>query len=185
MVRIFNFTTFDTMSDMCFGKTFGLLESNEYSEWVNAVFQSVKMLPMIQVIEYYPALKFIYNLLEPKVLSDMKMNHFKHSANLVDERLTRGSDQPDIWNMVMSAESDGKGLTLDEMHSNAGLFMIAGTETTGKSERPRDLWMRTMTDLTCISHNPQWILLLLTHEPRHVEASYQRDTWLFCSRERH
>jgi cytochrome P450 len=138
MVRIFNFTTFDTMSDMCFGKTLGLLENNEYSPWVKAVFQSVKIIPFIQIIEYYPALKLLYNLLEPKALSDLKTNHFKHSADLVDERLARGSDQPDIWNLVTPTESSSDGLTLNEMHSNADFFMVAGTETLGKTGRPQE-----------------------------------------------
>lgn len=43
-------------------------------------------------------------------------------------------DQPDIWNLVLSAE-DGKNLTLNEMHSNADLFMLAGTDTTGETSK--------------------------------------------------
>lgn len=43
-------------------------------------------------------------------------------------------DQPDIWNLVLSAE-EGKNLSLNEMHSNADLFMLAGTDTTGKTSR--------------------------------------------------
>lgn len=43
-------------------------------------------------------------------------------------------EQPDIWNIVLTAE-DGKSLSLDEMHSNADLFMLAGTDTTGETSR--------------------------------------------------
>lgn len=43
-------------------------------------------------------------------------------------------DQPDIWNFVLSGE-DGKKLSLNEMHSNADLFMLAGTDTTGETSR--------------------------------------------------
>lgn len=40
-------------------------------------------------------------------------------------------DQPDIWNLVMSAKDSDNAPLLEEMHSNAELFMLAGSETTG------------------------------------------------------
>lgn len=43
-------------------------------------------------------------------------------------------DQPDIWNIVLAA-ADGKNISLHEMHSNADLFMLAGTDTTGETSR--------------------------------------------------
>lgn len=42
------------------------------------------------------------------------------------------SEKPDLWNLVESHGGDEK-LTLNEMHANAMIFMIAGTETTGES----------------------------------------------------
>lgn len=44
-------------------------------------------------------------------------------------------DQPDIWNLVLSAIQDDE-LTLNEMYSNADLFMVAGSETSGKQIFP-------------------------------------------------
>ncbi|KAH8646891.1 cytochrome P450 [Xylariales sp. PMI_506] len=128
MVKLFNCTTFDIMSHMCFGKSLGLLESEDYTPWVKDVFRSVKIIPLVQIIEYYPLLQMIFHFLEPQSLKDMKNAHFKHSSDLVDERLSRGSDQPDIWNLITTAK-DGGGLTLGEMHTNADFFMVAGTET--------------------------------------------------------
>lgn len=40
--------------------------------------------------------------------------------------------------MILSAEP-GNGLTLDEMHSNAEFFILAGSETTGKYNRNHSL----------------------------------------------
>ncbi|KAK2597583.1 hypothetical protein N8I77_012361 [Diaporthe amygdali] len=127
--EMLNFATFDIMGDLTFGQPLGLLESAEYSSWVKNVFDAVRVLPLIQVIEYYPLLSKIYAFLEPKKVNEMKTTHFKHSADRVDRRLEQKSDQPDIWNLVLSAK-DEKSLTLNEMHSNAELFMLAGTDTT-------------------------------------------------------
>lgn len=127
--QMLNFATFDIMGDLTFGQPLGLLQSSEYSSWVKNVFDAVRVLPLIQFIEYYPLLSKLYKYLEPKSLNKMKTTHFKHSADRVDKRLEKKSDQPDIWNIVLSAE-DGKNLSLNEMHSNADLFMLAGTDTT-------------------------------------------------------
>lgn len=48
-------------------------------------------------------------------------NNFRHTADRVDQRLTRASNDADILNLVLSTE-DIKGIPLDEMHSNANIF---------------------------------------------------------------
>ncbi|KAK8111684.1 isotrichodermin C-15 hydroxylase (cytochrome P-450 monooxygenase CYP65A1) [Apiospora kogelbergensis] len=56
-----------------------------------------------------------------------RMDLFNHTASRVDKRLEKGaSDKPDLWNLVVNSHA----LTRDDMHSNAIVFMMAGTETT-------------------------------------------------------
>lgn len=126
-----NCATYDTMGDLTFGKSLGLLENNEYSHWLKTIFGSLKVIPIFQTIEAYPVLNFLYTYLRPSWIVKMQEDHFKYTADLVDSRLAKGSTQPDIWNLVLNAEGS-KALTLGEMHSCAELFMIAGSETTGK-----------------------------------------------------
>lgn len=130
MGQLYQFATFDIMSDLTFGQPLGLLQNNKYSGWVEAVLNSIKVIPIAQFIQYYPLLNSLFNLFEPKSIKDMKYNHFKHSADLVDERLERGSDHPDIWNLVMSVQGDQE-LSIEEMYCHADVFMLAGSETTG------------------------------------------------------
>ncbi len=132
MAQMFNLTTFDIMGDLTFGQSLGMLENAEYTPWVASVFQSVKIIPFVQIIQFYPLLNALFNLLEPKSIREMKNTHFNFSADRVDMRLKKGSDQPDIWNLVTSAQ-EGRGLTLKEMHSNSEFLMLAGSETTGTS----------------------------------------------------
>ncbi|KAH6639994.1 cytochrome P450 [Truncatella angustata] len=130
MTRLYNFTSFDTMADLCFGHPLGLLIKNEFSPWVNSIFESLKMLPFVQMINYYRPLKAIFERFEPKSITEQRIAHCKHSEERVNHRLQEGSDQPDIWNLVMAAQESGEGLSLEEMHSNAEIFMLAGSETT-------------------------------------------------------
>jgi cytochrome P450 len=133
MLQLYNFATFDTMAELCFGHPLDLLENNEFSPWVAAIFGSIKMMPYTTMIGYYTILKEFFNRFEPKSIRKLRVEHCKHAEDRVNQRLHEGSDQPDIWNLVMVADGSEKGLTLKEMHSNAELFMIAGSETTGKS----------------------------------------------------
>ncbi|KAH8651059.1 cytochrome P450 [Xylariales sp. PMI_506] len=130
MVEMYQFTTFDIMGHLTFGQPLGLLAGNTYTKWVEAVFDSIKAIPIAQFIQYYSILDMAFKLVEPQFVKDLKYNHFKHSANRVDWRLQRGSEEPDIWNIVLSADSDQQ-LSLEEMHCHGDVFMLAGSETTG------------------------------------------------------
>ncbi|KAL2281926.1 hypothetical protein FJTKL_11200 [Diaporthe vaccinii] len=130
MVRMLNYMAFDIMAELCFGEPLGLLDKMEYSQWVASVFGAVKMLPFLQICEYYPLLGHLVHKLEPRWARKMRDTHFRHSADRVDSRLADGSDKPDIWNLLLSEDGKQHRLTLDEMHSNSETFMMAGTETT-------------------------------------------------------
>lgn len=130
MVEMYQFTTFDIMGHLTFGEPLGLLQSNTYSKWVEAVFKSIKVIPIAQIIQHYPILDFLFKAVEPDSIKKMKYDHFKHSADRVDRRLKEGSAEADIWSLVLNGEDD-KRLTLDEMHCHGDVFMLAGSETTG------------------------------------------------------
>ncbi|KAK7936137.1 hypothetical protein PG985_001632 [Apiospora marii] len=135
LVDLLNFTTFDIMGDLTFGQPLGLLDNIGYTPWVASSFKALRVLGIMQFIVYYPVVRTVFGWLEPKFVTDMKMEFFNHTKERVDQRLARGSQQPDIWNLVAPSEEDGKGevLTLNEMYANAELLMTAGTETTASS----------------------------------------------------
>ncbi|KXJ85148.1 benzoate 4-monooxygenase cytochrome P450 [Microdochium bolleyi] len=102
----------------------------DLSPWVASIFAMISLLPISLFMEYYPLLSSLLRRFEPKWLRDIRDEHFNHSVERVDQRLREGSDGPDIWNLVMNKTDSGEQLTLGEMHSNADVFMLAGTETT-------------------------------------------------------
>lgn len=129
MVSLLNFTTFDVMAELTFGEPLGLLENSEYTPWVQRIFDSVWVRSVLSFVAYYPLVNAIFKLVQPKALTDIGNAHFQHSVERVNKRLSRGSTQPDIWNLVLSANDQSK-MTLDEMHTNADFMMAAGSETT-------------------------------------------------------
>lgn len=132
MTQLLNFTTFDVMAELCFGENLGMLAKNEYSPWVRSIFQSLQMLSLVSIINYYPLLKAFFDRFEPKAINEQRVTHCRYAEERVNKRLQSGSENPDVWNLVLNAEATDKGLTIEEMHSNAELFMLAGSETTGR-----------------------------------------------------
>ncbi|TKA73419.1 hypothetical protein B0A49_03039 [Cryomyces minteri] len=131
VVKYYNFTTFDIMGDLTFGEPLNLLEGSEYNAWVSMIFAGVKASSMMRILRYFPLLDMFWKLMLPKSLEEKRIQHFQYSTDRVDRRLATSTDRPDIWTLVMNdQEKEGKGLSVKEMHSNASLFMIAGTETT-------------------------------------------------------
>jgi len=130
MVDMFNFTTFDVMGDLTFGEPLYMLENDQYSPWVTAIFGGLKALTVVGLLRFFPFLNALFEYFLPQSLKDQEKSLFQQSNDRVDRRLQKPSDRPDIWGLTMR---EGKGLTREEMQSNAPLFMIGGTETTAST----------------------------------------------------
>lgn len=131
MCKLWTCATFDIMGKLTFGEPLGMLSSGEFTPWVRAVFAWNKAIDLSRLTLEYPVLDWLAKRLTPASLVQMERMHHAHSADRVDRRLEQGSDEPDIWNLILSAEEKGNGgLDKKDMYINAGVFMIAGTETT-------------------------------------------------------
>jgi cytochrome P450 len=132
LVRYYNFTTFDVMGDLTFGEPLHMLDNAEYDPWVKIIFRSVKFATRISLLQFYPIVDRVFKALIPESFAkEQKFKHFNFSVQRVTKRLERGRDTEgvDLWDLVLR-QKEGEGLSRNEMDSNAGLFMIAGTETT-------------------------------------------------------
>ncbi|KAK3321913.1 cytochrome P450 [Apodospora peruviana] len=132
-VKLYNFTTFDIMGDLTFGESLSLLQTSSYSEWVKTVFASIRMVSMITFFKEYRWLGKIFALIEPPFSRRAGEKHLAHSVERVNHRLEkrdREDHQPDIWTLVLQQPEGDRLLTPAQMHANASIFMLAGTETT-------------------------------------------------------
>lgn len=166
MCSLYNFTTFDIMSDLTFSEPLHLLDNGAYSPWVQLIFDSIKKTLFLSIIRVHaPFLTTIINACIA-ILNPSQVEHAKHSATRVTKRLEKGinADGHDIWDLALSQEKKGKeGLTRKEMNLHAELFMTAGTETTAT----------LMSGMTVhLFKNPQ-VYKKLVEEIRGAFASYE------------
>jgi cytochrome P450 len=106
-----------------------MLQNSKYIPWVKIIFDSVIGATMLMAVSSLPVVSSLVNLLLGRFIVRARQAHFKYSADRVDRRLALRTARPDIWTQVLRQEGE-RALSLDDMHSNADMFMIAGTETT-------------------------------------------------------
>lgn len=121
--------SFDIMADLTFGESMGLLETQEYSPWLLGIFDGIFYACVSRAFQYFPTLWNVIQLLIPRSVHEAAEASFKHSADRVDKRLAMDTERPDIFGLVLKHETGSK-MPRHEMHANADLLMIAGTETT-------------------------------------------------------
>lgn len=134
VVDWYNFTTFDIMADLTFGEPLHQLDNSSYSTWVRAIFSTFKFVTLQQSVRAIPSLEALLLKFMPKSVEEKRTKHMEFASERVDKRLQMKTDRPDIWTHVLrfsnSAENKDRGLSMNEMYSNASSFMLAGTETT-------------------------------------------------------
>ncbi|KAL1598832.1 hypothetical protein SLS60_007974 [Paraconiothyrium brasiliense] len=132
MLKMYNFTTFDVMGDLTFGEPLQMLSNAKYDPWVTAIFAATKTGTRLSLMIHYPLVEKAFKALVPQsIMARKRHEHHKFAKERVTKRLEKGRehDGVDIWDLVLN-KSEEKGLSRPEMDNNAGLFMIAGTETT-------------------------------------------------------
>ncbi|KAH7063347.1 benzoate 4-monooxygenase cytochrome P450 [Macrophomina phaseolina] len=134
MVAMLNYTTFDIMADLTFGRSLGMIESASYVPWVQSIVGAIKFAGILAPVK--EAFPWLLPLLQRTFLRSMQEKRVAHGAFAVEHvnaRLARETTRPDIWTFVLrnSAQSAAKGgLDLAEMHTMGLALMAAGTETT-------------------------------------------------------
>lgn len=131
IVDLFNFCTFDVMADLTFGEPLLLMKRGDYIPWVHNLFAGLKFVVWGLVLLEIPVLGPLVKAVTAAPLKKKAQEHTKFAGALVDRRLkVKDHPKPDIWSFVLRHSGDeAKGLTAREMHANAAVFMVAGTET--------------------------------------------------------
>jgi cytochrome P450 len=121
--------SFDIMADLTFGESMGLLDTQEYSPWLQGIFDGIFYACISRAFQYFPTVWKIVQRFIPRSVHEAAEASVKHSADRVDKRLAMDGERPDIFGLVLKHETGCK-MPRPEMHANADLLMIAGTETT-------------------------------------------------------
>ena len=125
LVQWYNFTTFDIIGDLALGKPFGSLKSGETHFWISNILQGFRHLSKLIVINAYPISEAMLSCamwLAPKVSEGFRV-HREYSRVAMKERLARKAEKKDFMSYYI------KGLTFEDLNENAGLLILAGSET--------------------------------------------------------
>ncbi|PGG95903.1 hypothetical protein AJ79_09813 [Helicocarpus griseus UAMH5409] len=133
MVKWYNFTTFDIVSDLAFGESFSSLNNGEYHPWVASVFKNIRTFNVIRSFATYPGSKLIIGLLASAELRKSRKIHKDYSRTTVLKRLAKGTleERRDFLSYTLKhKDEDGQGMTEGEIIRTASTLIMAGSETT-------------------------------------------------------
>ncbi|KIW05052.1 uncharacterized protein PV09_04207 [Verruconis gallopava] len=132
----FNYFTFDTMGDLAFGESFGCLDRGEYQEWVDMLFMTIKDGTLIQFSRRVGGIGTWAQSILMRILGvgDAGTYHVHHTREKVLKRFKMQEiDHRDFIWYILRQKEKGFELTQDEIIANAGLFIVAGSETTANA----------------------------------------------------
>ncbi|KAJ5974338.1 hypothetical protein N7481_011548 [Penicillium waksmanii] len=133
-----NYTTFDITGDLMFGESFDCLKDTRLHPWIDLLANSIKALSVVGIAAQFPILKTILEALTPSKYTKQAEDHFNLTAEKVDRRLEANISRPDFISAILkNGLSEKKGPYCDgekimsraEIHSNAFILIIAGSET--------------------------------------------------------
>ncbi|KAJ5930554.1 hypothetical protein N7466_006047 [Penicillium verhagenii] len=144
-----NFTTFDIMGELMFAETFDCLNDSKLHPWISLVFASVKGITLVAVMNQFSLIWAASEFLLPEYLREQMLRAVNVTAEKADRRIKKGTTRPDIMSALLknglidetipdhdlsdkkdSSIKDQPIMTRAEIHSNAMLIIMAGSETT-------------------------------------------------------
>ena len=124
----YNYTTFDVLGDLCFGESFGCLETAENHPWIASIFIGVKVAQLFTVFHHFPPLNSIVKLCLPQSVHDESQKSYTFTRERVDKRIASNSDRPDFMKYILQNNYSG-GMSREEVDSTTTLLVLAGSET--------------------------------------------------------
>ncbi|GME64940.1 hypothetical protein AJ79_09813 [Neofusicoccum parvum] len=133
MVKWYNLTTFDVISDLAFGQSFAALQSGEYHPWVASVFKNIRAFNIIRCFATYPFAKLLIGLMASKDLRASRKTHKEYGNQTVQARLAKGTleERKDFITYTLKHKDDhDAGMSEGEIIRTMGTLIMAGSETT-------------------------------------------------------
>lgn len=135
-----NFTTFDITGDLMFSESFDCLRESRLHPWIELIFNSIKAISLMGVVNQFPWAHAILQALLPQSVIQKGKDHFSMAAQKVDARLAMSTERPDFVSAALrnglgrksenkqkmgkdgrflDYQGEDRMLTREEVHSNA------------------------------------------------------------------
>ncbi|KFA80067.1 hypothetical protein S40288_08218 [Stachybotrys chartarum IBT 40288] len=121
----YNWTTFDIIGDLGFGSDFDCLKTSTYNPWTKLITDTVKAAAWLQSLSYVGLRPVAAKIM------DMGVRSIEHHQELTKRKLMqriefgKKQERPDLIEGLIKTN-----LPMDKLSSNAGLLIVAGSETT-------------------------------------------------------
>ncbi|KAH8666581.1 cytochrome P450 [Xylariales sp. PMI_506] len=124
----YNWTTFDVIGDLVFGKPFGCLEKMEYHPLISIVFGTVKFGSIPTTLNYLGFRPLIKLLFRSGALASRAKTMKRYVAELMRHRLDMGKSRDDLIEGLVKRQ-DELNLGFGKLCGNAFILVLAGSET--------------------------------------------------------
>lgn len=127
MSNWYTYTTFDTIGDLEFGESFHSLDNRVEHPWVSSILNGLKYGMIFTAFHHFPPLKAEW--LTPSSMKEKAIEHSMWAYNRIEKRLQQKTDRPDFMHYVLENKDGEKGMSREEIDSNATLLILAGSDT--------------------------------------------------------
>ena len=130
IVNWYNYTTFDILGELAFGESFRCLQDDTLHPWITILFASFKksVLDTIARSFPHPIQDWIYGMIPESGVTAEK-EEYEFATNKVKARIQAGDvDKVDFMSYILKY-NDERGMSMQEIESNAVLLILAGSET--------------------------------------------------------
>ncbi|KAL4877750.1 cytochrome P450 [Aspergillus karnatakaensis] len=128
MAAWYNYTTFDVIGDLAFGEGFGCLAESRMHPWIEVVTSMGRFMTVLQFVSLYPVLKGLVLGMMPRAVKEAGVEHARMAREKVLRRMELG-ERPDLINTMIKKREEWN-ISIEQLTSNAELFITAGSEST-------------------------------------------------------
>jgi cytochrome P450 len=132
--RWYNLATFDLIGDLAFGEPFGCLRTGILHPWIEVLFGMFKIIAFVSEARKYPPFGPLLLLFIPKSVRNTLQHHKELATEKVERRMAIETDRPDFMTYILKQKDAESGMTRGEIHENANILIIAGSETVISSD---------------------------------------------------
>ena len=129
----YHWTTFDIIGDLAFGETFDCLRDRSYHPWVAMLMGNLKYIVFLSVTLRFPPLQRLLRVFISNKALQARTDHERMATEKVERRIETATSRPDFLHYILAHNDDKGGMTREEIHRNAAIFINAGSETTATS----------------------------------------------------
>lgn len=126
----YSWLAFDIIGDLSFGDKFECLQNQKLHSWVKMVDGVLQSVVYIGACNRFSISRRILPFLIPRRVKQMVADNWTSTAEKVGQRMELGTERPDFMSEILKFNDDQLGMSLDEIRSNAYLFIVAGSDTT-------------------------------------------------------